>query len=201
MQNKYKLEFCFKGNRNYVHGTDIFNKLLEILKSEGIRNSEIDLSIHGISTKNITLLKTKPENLHDIRFVFSYFDQKNKKHHLFAIENEQEIDCRYEYPEEEICNQSISNLKLNEIELLNENDYSFIENIIALNKHLINVMFPNVIGKWYFTKLQLKKILFNKIYPIKLVFVRKFNFSLVKTEIFINNDSIGYVYISLVDNK
>lgn len=34
---KYNLEFCFKGSRTYVHGTDIFNKVIGVLK-EAIKN-------------------------------------------------------------------------------------------------------------------------------------------------------------------
>ena len=30
---KYNLEFCFKGNRTYIHGTDIYNNMFNYLQS------------------------------------------------------------------------------------------------------------------------------------------------------------------------
>ena len=52
MEN-YNLEFCFKGSRAYIHGTDIYNNMFEYLQNIKCEISTIDLSFHGLAKKNI----------------------------------------------------------------------------------------------------------------------------------------------------
>ncbi len=65
------LNFCFKGNREYIHGTDIFTKLIESNKIE----SAIDILFHGITKNNMTFFSEKPSDK-DIKVTFKY--QNNK---------------------------------------------------------------------------------------------------------------------------
>lgn len=194
---KENLEFCFKGTRTYVHGTDIYNKIIDFLKDK-MKNKNFDLSFHGITKTNINISEIKPENEELLKFVCKYINKDNQKKVLYAIENHEFIDCRYEYLEEEICKLSNLNLSSQELILENESSYSFIENCVALNKHLLEQLFPNVNGKWYFTRLQISNIPNSEVYPLKLILKANFNFKLTKTEIFISNKSIGYIYFSLV---
>lgn len=194
---KYKLEFCFKGSRTYVHGTDIFNKLLELLRSEMI-DEKVDLSFHGITKTNIDLVTEKPKNEDILKAVIKYNDIKGSRKALYAIENGQTIECRYEYPENYICELSDLDIENQMIVLRDDSTYTFVENSVALNKYLLENLFPNANGKWYFTRFQLDKIPQKKQYPLQLKLKANFNFKLTKTEIFIENETIGYIYFSLV---
>lgn len=193
---KYNLEFCFKGSRTYVHGTDIFNKLTDLLKNE-MKNEKIDLSFHGIAKTNIDLLIKKPENDELLKFVIKFTDNSGNQNVLYAVENGVRIESKYEYPEEDIC--KLSNLELeNKNVILNkDSSYTFVENAVALNKYLLENLFPNANGKWYFTRFQLNKIPEN-IYPLRLELKANFNFKLTKTEIIIGEESVGFIYFSLV---
>ena len=194
---KYDLEFCFKGNRTYVHGTDIYNKIVEILNND-MKDTKIDLSFHGVAKKNILLSNKKPEDENLIKFVCKYTGENNERKILYGMERNHNITCQYTYPEEEICQLSDLDLENKEINLNKDTSYSFIENSVALNKYLLENLFPDVNGKWYFTRLQLLDAPTNKIYPLKLVLKANFNFKLTKTEIFISDKSMGYIYFSLV---
>ena len=191
------LEFCFKGNRTYVHGTDIYNKVLELLQHE-MQNEKIDLSFHGISKTNLSLSGSKPENEKLLKFVLKFVNTNGEKDVLYAIENNQTIDCRYEYPEEDICKLSEIFLDKEQVSLTENSSYTFVENCVALNKYLLECLFPDAKGKWYFTRFQLNKIPSTDIYPLKLQLKANFNFKLTKTEIFIGEESVGYIYFSLV---
>jgi hypothetical protein len=193
---KYSLEFCFKGSRNYVHGTDIFNKVIKQLKNEML-NKKIDLSFHGIARTNIDLVNEKPENKELIKFAIKFINKDNKKEVMYGIENGKKIECRYEYPEENIYNLSNLNLEKKEVVLNKDTSFSFIENVIALNKYLLVNLFSNANGKWYFTRLQLKENIDSN-YPLKLILKGSFNLKLTKTEIFVDNKSVGFIYFSLV---
>jgi len=99
---KHNLEFCFKGSRTYVHGTDIFNKVVDSLKNE-IKNEKVDLSLHGIAKTNMTLVNEKPEKEDLLKFAFKFTKNDGKKDVVYGIENSELIECKYEYPEEDIC--------------------------------------------------------------------------------------------------
>lgn len=193
---KYDLEFCFKGSRTYIHGTDIFNKVIELLKNE-IKNEKIDLSFHGVAKTNMDLVDEKPCDEELLKFAFKYMDKEENRKILYGIENKIIVECRYEYPEEDICEVATLDLENQKITLEKNTSYSFVENTVAVNKYLLENLFPDVNGKWYFTRFQLNKIPEN-IYPLRLELRANFNFKLTKTEISINDESIGFIYFSLV---
>lgn len=194
---KYNLEFCFKGSRAYVHGTDIYNKVIELLENN-MKNEKIDLSIHGVAKTNMDLISIKPDNEDLLKFAFKFINNDGNKNILYAVENNKEINCRYAYPEENICN--LSELFLNEEKVFLEKNtsYTFVENCVALNKYLLENLFPDADGKWYFTRFQLNKVPREDVYPVRLELKANFNFKLTKTEIFIGDESMGYIFFSLV---
>lgn len=197
MQEIFDLDFCFKGERDYVHGSDIFNKLSDILQNSGIENRSIDFSIHGISRSNLTVYTEKPNDLTSIKFALRYAGENDSKGCFYGIENEKKIDCRYAYPEEIIVEKIKSGENRFEAELHENSSFTFIENLLVLNKFLVNRIILNENGKWYFTKLQLKKNVSSDFLPLKLVFKNNFNYKFTKTEIFANSESVGFVYFSL----
>ena len=198
MQGKFDLEFCFKGSRTYVHGTDIYNNVSEYLQKIKCEISTIDLSFHGIAESNIELSIKKPEDESLLKFAYKYTDRQNNKTILYGVENNNAIECRYAYPEEDICNLSELDLKNEEVVLNKKSSFSFIEDTVAINKYLLENLFPDAKGKWYFTRLQIKQIPKGNSYPLKLILKANFNFKLTKTEIFIDEKSIGFIYFSLV---
>ena len=194
---KENLEFCFKGTRTYVHGTDIFTKITEILDDE-MKKEKFDLSFHGVAKTNIKISDKKPEDENLLKFACKYTNINNERKVLYGSENGKEIECRYEYQEEDICKLSNFNLDNKEVLLNDTSSYSFVENSVALNKYLLEKLFPDVDRKWYFTRFQIQNIPIGKAYPLKLVLKANFNFKLTKTEIFIADKFVGYIYFSLV---
>jgi len=194
---QYSLEFCFKGSRQYVHGTDIYNKLIATLKDE-MSNEKVDLSFHGVAKTNLNLNIQKPADEKLLKFVFKFMNKEGNREVLYAVENSETIECRYEYPEEDICQLSNVDIENQKISLDQDSSYTFVENAVALNKYLLENLFPDVEGKWYFTRFQLATIPNEAIYPLRLELRANFNFKLTKTEIFIDQQSVGFIYFSLV---
>jgi len=193
----YDLEFCFKGDRTYVHGTDIYNKTLEIFSND-MKDEKFDLSFHGVVKKNILLSNIRPEDEDLIKFVCKYNGENDERKIFYGIERDLNIDCRYAYPENDICQLSDLDFETKAVNLHKDTSYSFVENCVALNKYLLENLFPDVDGKWYFTRLQLSKTQLKNAYPLKLSFKANFNFKLLKTEIFVADQFVGYIYFSLV---
>lgn len=193
---KHSLKFCFKGSRNYIHGTDIFNKFYDLLQDEMI-DAAIDLSFHGVAKTNMDVTTHKPNEDRLLKAAFKYNDLSGNRKVLYAVENGQTIECRYDYYEEEIYKHSKLDIKNQTIVLSIDTSYTFVEKSVALNKYLLEKIFPEVDGKWYFTRFQLSQIS-ECLFPLRLELKANFNFKLTKTEIFVENKSVGFIYFSLV---
>jgi len=197
MIKEFNLEFCFKGSRKYVHGTDIFTKISEQY-SDSIKN--IDIAFYGITVNNMTFYKEKAEK-EEVKVTFRCQDDENKVK-LFGIENDVNIDCRYEYIEEKIVNNSSVDIPAESIILNTPTEYSFIEHIVAMNKALVEKIYSDIDGKWYFTRLQLQtNINMSDITDLQLILKSNFQFKLTKSAIMIDNNEVGFIYFSLIPKE
>jgi hypothetical protein len=195
------LQFCFKGDRSYVHGTDIFNAVSDLLGMNVLNSqSVIEMSIHNIVRNNLTVYINSdlPKDKHAA--VYFFVKAKNIETKIALVENEQAVICRYEYDEDKTI--AAANININEktIELVAYNDYTFIENIVALNKGLLLALYPEKSGKWYFARVRLNNLNPWLDHPnhISLRLIKNLSFKLTQTEILINDKSIGSIYFSLV---
>jgi len=194
MNEQFDLNFCFKGDREYIHGTDIFIKLLKYYQ----RIDKIDIAFHGISINNLTFYTEKPD-IKDIKVSFRAISNENKIK-IFGIENNSKVKCTNEYKEERIVKESTINIDKKCITLSRVAEYSFIEHIVAMNKALVENIYPNKEGKWYFTRLQINNdIDISIIKSINLNLLSNFQFKLTKSSIIINNENIGFIYFSLIN--
>lgn len=200
MKIKITFEFKFKGNRNYIHGTDLFNKSIKFLSAEGFNNiSNIDMAFHKIMRSQLSgffCSEKESSCINNSSFIFS-FHSNNKKYYIGLNENEIDIDDRYKYPEEEILLLSSFNLEEKSIKLVNPINYSNIEKFVALNKGLLEKLYPNIDGKWYFSRLQMDEV-FDANNFIKIVLKRNMNFKLTKSIIYVDSKKIGFIYFTLI---
>ncbi|EDP6836987.1 hypothetical protein GRO78_02530 [Campylobacter lari] len=191
-----ELKFDFKENRNYIQGPDIYNTILSIYGDNIASNFE--LSFHNIAYNNLILTDTKPDDLKDLRFICSFTAKDSLVYCLYGIDNQfSKPTFSRSYPEENITKNTTINHDEKSIILNNASNFTYMEEIVALNKHLMNNIFPQIQGKWYFTKLQLQNIPLEKSYPIKIVFKSNFNFLIIKSEIYFDNKLLGFIYFSL----
>lgn len=191
-----ELEFNFKGSRDYIHGTDIYNTILSSCKDDIVSNFEI--SFHNVAYNNLILTNTKPDDLHYLRFVCHFIAKDSTIHYLYGVDNPlSRPTLSKPYLEENITKDVIINHDEKSIILNNTSNFTYIEEIVALNKHLLTKIFPKIKGKWYFSKLQLQNIPLDKSYPIKIIFKSNFNFLIVKSEIYFNDKFLGFIYFSL----
>jgi hypothetical protein len=183
------LKFCFKGGRNYLHSTDVFNRLLKLFNGD-IEN--INFSFYRITNKNILLKDFLDEKL-NLVFLFE-FTQNGEKKHYFGFEAEKPIDCRYEYNEDSITEDAF--IQKNCAILERKSSYSFIEHLVALTKFLHLNLFPKK-GKWYFARLQLERVP-NNFIPLKVCLNQNLGSKLTVSNIYIGETPIGKIYFSLV---
>lgn len=200
-----ELRFCFKGERNYIHGTDIYNRLIEYVSAcnadgkneNGPFITGIDLLIYNMSRENITLSFIPPKDRSNLKFVFKYEDAMKDKVALYGLGNGKNVDCRYDYSEEKIWEMSDVNADKKEIILKGYTNFTFIENVVAMNKLLLETIYPDKNSGWIFARLQIAEPLGSDEHNIKLIFRTNFNFKLLKTEIIVREKPVGFIYFSL----
>lgn len=191
-----KLNFEFKGDRDYIHGTDLFN---ELASRYGYKISAISFTVHDFVTNPCCLLyesKTKSEIdvLEGIKARAS-FDLDGEKRYIGLVEGPPENGARYDYDESLITKATV--IDGDTIRLTSESPYSFIETIVAMNKHYLQNRFEDVAGKWIFTRLELDHVQDAR-NELSIVFRHNMNFRLTKSDVLINDKKVGEIYFSLL---
>ena len=131
-----EFKFEFKADRNYLHGTDIFNKISDALIDEYI----LDISFR--STTNLQCFLSKDKKNKVIAIIKTQFRT------LYLIESDKLISERYDFDEDELVSCSV--IKENKISMYIDHNYSYVENIVALTKKLNNTLDKPSVGKWLF---------------------------------------------------
>ena len=188
----HQLNFCFKGSRSYVHGTDIVSELLKLFADQNI--SDLDLKFNGITQTNLSLVEGQenPDAKVNIRL-----KEAGEEKSYQLVENAEIIECRYEYDEDEIIKNCQLDLTNQQITLQQSTGLTLCENFVAMNKYLLQSLFLEPKGKWYFTRLeQLKIIPDDALITVKLI--KNFNFRLTKSDILVGGECIGSVYFTMV---
>ncbi|EAI3821531.1 hypothetical protein YN80_02015 [Campylobacter coli] len=190
------LNFQFKGNRNYVHGTDICNQIFSLYEEDFYKDFEI--SFHSLAYNNIILSQKQLKQQDQLKFVCKFKQLDDTIKTYYGYKNIlSKPNTSYVYNEKEITEYAIINFQEKSIVLKKCSVFTPLEEIVALNKHLVSNLFKEKTGKWYFTKLQLKKPFSKDIKNIKILLKNNFNFLMVKSEIYIKNEFYGNIYFSL----
>lgn len=194
--------FCFKAERTYVHGSDIYNSILRYLKPKyGATISSIELSIHTLSTHNMMgeILDSGQPTFPVPPAVVFKFDVAGASKTLYLVETDKNVDCRYEYDEESIVQPSQISSDQSRITVRNETPYTPIEVVIALNKKLMQIVHADEKGKWLFTRLALKQPLpdhTDETFTLSLA--GGHSYRLTRSTIAIAGKSYGQIFFSMV---
>jgi len=187
-----KLDFCFKGSRTYVQGPDIVSELFQATAHKDL--SQIDLKFNGITQSGLDLVEgdENPDAKVNIRWLESGVIKTYQ-----LLENGKQINCRNDYDEDQIIGKISLDLTNQMISLNKVTNYTLCENFVEMNKFLLQNIFPQEKGKWYFTRLEQAKIIpDDSLIEVKLI--KNFNFRLTKSDILVDGEVIGSVYFTMV---
>lgn len=198
----HNFDFCFKGTRTYVHGTDIYNNVCDFLH-QTLKGElqDVDMTIRQISRRNMSgvLYAGKSPTIADTPAVTFRFRREGQPYTLILRENDFQIACRYEYDEERIAENGIVSETEQSIIFKEAIPFSPIEIIVALNKKLVQVLLPDRPGKWYFTRISIAQEL--RAIPgstYALVLSGTVGGRFARTKISIDGILIGEIYFSKV---
>lgn len=194
-----QIEFQFKGARNYIQGTDMFNVMISSYPDVDVTN--IRFTVHGFVSTPLCLLYSadSKEALNEVADIRArcQFDAEGVTHWLALTQGEgDEISgSRYEYDEERII--SSCRMEKEGIVLAQQSPYTFIENIVAMSKYMHQQLFPEAVGKWIFTRIDLTADCDER-ENLALQFKHNMNYRLTKSDILVNDKKVGDLYFSLV---
>ncbi len=196
------LSFLFKGNRNYIHGTDIYNEITNAICS---RRSVRDINVLRMKMRKLVRkqchlllghsgekLKVPDDSPADILISTAGGDI-----HGYLLETGRDINSRYAFDEEAI--RSRCSLNHDSVSVSGLSTYTAIEVGVVMTKLLHRKLFPDVQGKWLFTQLEMNR-LFSPEDSSRLVikFTHNFNYALTKSSIHSGTSELGRIYFSLV---
>jgi len=195
MTRKYwNLDLTYKGGRNYLHGTDIIFELfktIEMVESAVFQFHKVavyPLKACYIGESDLTLFRAMSETC---AIVFFVTPSKEKKI-IVLIENEElRVSGRTQYNELEVV--EYCTIVNNSVTQKNNNSFTFFEQVVALNKKLLNEIFGK--KEWLFTRLDLKEYP-AKINDISIDFIREVGGSIYKSNILSNNIVLGCIIFS-----
>ncbi len=148
-----ELDLAFKGDREYLHGTDIFNELVMLMSPV----EHIKFQLKKIMTSQISIIRLgdRQESRQKISGIFKFMHKKNEIE-LGLFENSKKINRRYEYNEEEVIRDVI--YTKDKAELHSSTKYSFIERLVSLNKSMLVRFVEQPSVKWYFTQIDITRL-------------------------------------------
>lgn len=195
-----QIEFRYKGARDYIHGTDMFNEMIEVVEPTAILRN-LRLTIHDyVRTTSCQLYLTENKYaLNEVKDIAArcQLDIDGITHWLAISPDDRgnDVRARYSYDESEIV--SLCSMIKDGINLNESSPHSFIETVVAMNKHMHKLLFPEVTGKWIFTRIDLP-VYCDARESLALKLRHNINYKLTKSDIEIDGEKVGDIFFSLV---
>ena len=192
---------CFRGSRDYVHGTDMYESLAQLVHSElGLGIERFLMGIHRFSSAQPDIhwfedrdILARPRNA----TVDFYVSTGNRTAFGWLVESERKVDCRVEYEENTIAEHCTFSNK--SASVLRDPGYRPIEIAVSMTKMLHIRFLPSATGRWIFTKLELSRMLeAANAATLRVVLRDKLYGRLTRSEIQAEGGTIGSIYFSLV---
>lgn len=143
----------YKGSRDYLQGGDLYNAIAETL-SEQFGGHLVRLAFKHFARNQCQLLLEPIIDSTDVMGKGSWRKASGEMQRFWICETDRPVTESYHFDEDAI----IDPTQLDGSTILGycTNDYSVIENVIALTKRLNYALSPDVKGKWLFGQLDLK---------------------------------------------
>lgn len=186
------LKFVFKNNRNYVHGTSLFNALLDASKQRGLTEGKINVSFKQMIYNPVCVIDERMATTEDS--VVANISGPNGESFCLCINESLEAEevGRQEFDEPEACRGSVVGDKT--IVQQNPHHPDRIELLVSLCKKMHQECVDNT-KKWVFSRYDgqfpipvLKKV--------ELRITKQVGTRLTCSEVLVNDKKIGDIYFS-----
>jgi hypothetical protein len=183
------IQLRFKGDRNYLHGTDLFDAL-----------------INEFSPRESVSLRLYKPMYHPVRYefyndgtvmtdrvaTFEYIESGVKETFVILEIPKNSVIGRYKYEEDIVTKSAMINE--NQISINTGAEYSLVEKVVALHKLLLNTIRGEKVD-WWFSQINLKKLPKTNSHVL-LELTTKPRGRLVRSSIYVGDEMIGNIFFS-----
>jgi hypothetical protein len=187
----YPLDLPFKGTRDYLHGTDIFDALLRV---SGARDRVVLILRRPMRHPVDVVPFHSMPNPTAYHAEFHYVAGRRTRTLVLRENSSRKVTHRIAYDENDVT--AAAEITDGSLKCQISSSYSFIEHVVALNKVLLNSFSPAVSSpRWLFARIELDTIpQAPKVLDLKLV--ASIGSRITKTELGADGCSLGHIYFS-----
>lgn len=194
------LRLCFKGQRDYLHGTDMYEAVHTVVQGRWKHPCEgFELSIRRLSKRQPDLYWIEgepiPSRPQDAVAAYSIAGTARKAGG-WLTESEREVDCRKPFDEDRISRSC--RFAGDRVTIRDDGGFLPIELAVIMNKQLHQRLLPVPTGRWMFTRLVLRRFLPPRIEALAISLRENLHGRLTRSDIDLDSDNIGSIYFSLV---
>jgi len=203
---KKSLSLCFKGARNYMHGTDMVNQAYSAVM-ETLAVAQVDafrFVIHRMTGSRLALELRKGEGVSVAVAPVATMTFKAKGRPCLGVivEDEGRPDCRYPYDEDSIVKACVLDREARNIVLQEESPFTPIETVVAMTKFLHLAVFPDAPGKWVFCRWESEHWpLSQKQAGLSVSLGQTLGTRLTRSEVCLDGEVLGQVFFSAKVNQ
>jgi len=190
---------CFKGDRDYLHGTDILPIALCTLCGERSLDAvgDIDIVFHGLARAGLTLHAEMPPNTKLRVQLACTVDGVRRK--FVLVEDGRPIVERYPYLEGQIVAATVIDVTAAIATSIAVMPFTNVERWIAMVKALHHMVYPQAKGKWLFARAKL--VSYRDVYleprEHRVVLQADFHGKLTRSALVIDGQRIGDIFFVL----
>jgi hypothetical protein len=194
------VELRFKGDRTYIHGTDVYASAVDCLQQQwpGI-DGRCRFSFHRVTSHPLLALldtfqngRPKPDNCVSDMHVTGGRNEAS----IWFVERKGTITGRYAYDEDAVVKDCIASQR--SISRAGPSNYTAIETIVAMTKRLHNVVALPAQGKWLFTRLDLTRLLrAHDADDLSITLASEPKSSLTRSNIAAHGEQLGFIFFSV----
>ncbi len=189
------LRLWFKGERTYVHGTDLFNALAEAAGiARASAGADLRLSLHHPITRGVEAVRLSPGTPPEFRPAALLEVQRGSGRTVWAVrETDDRVAERRPYDEAAVTAGAV--IEGEDVIQQTATPYTLIERVVALNKRLLDHAGPAGAGGWWFSRLELGPLP-SPAAALRLHRATDLGGRLVKSHIHADGERVGAIYFT-----
>lgn len=196
----FDLDIPFKGKRDYLHSTSLYDAVVKHLGDKLGRGnlSDVRLMFQGFARKKLKVTQHLGEAESRALMTFVCAGQKFR---LDFVETEKEVADRRPYPEEQIMEHCHLDPVAERATLVDDGrqPFSLMECVVAINKALHERLFAENRGKWLFTEIRTARPLYETQWKeIAVQLKHRLGLKLTRATITLDREDVGYICFSLM---
>jgi len=187
------LDLNFKGERTYLHGTDMIDAVLAFFP--GLK--DISVRIQKIATRQLAaMVLNEPVSRRDDMTALIRGRLNENKVSVGMLEmSDGEPPGRYAYDDSKVIADAAVDPKSRFAEIRRNRDFSTIEHCVTLQKALLVRCFPDADIHWYFTRLEVSGLP-AEFEVLSLRVTQALGRKLVRSAIALDGTELGDIYFS-----